>query len=237
MSTPHRRDPRLSPQHAIKVTLVGVGGTGSRMLYNLANLDSALRALGWRGLEVMAIDPDVVSHTNMARGPFFESDIGQNKSAILVNRINVAYGLGWKAGKSLDDWLGNVVISCVDSKQSRREVQARFAAHRLIYWLDTGNDSRTGQYVLGHADKPELPLISQRYPEFLIGEDDPQSPSCSAREALEKQDFGINEAVATHATTLLWNLLRHGEINHAGGFINLAYGMVTPIALIGSSLT
>jgi len=82
----------------IRILIVGAGGTGSAFLLNLPYLHQALTAWGHpNGLSVTVMDGDAVSETNCVRQPFSVSDIGQNKATILVNRLNLFWGLNWSA--------------------------------------------------------------------------------------------------------------------------------------------
>src|ERR1039457_5234490 len=82
------------------VVLIGCGGTGSQVLSGLARLHLSLIALGHPGLDVHAYDPDTVSNSNVGRQLFAQSDVGLNKASVLVNRLNMYYGLSWKATPS-----------------------------------------------------------------------------------------------------------------------------------------
>jgi len=235
---------------AINVLLVGCGGNGAQMLMGLASLDTVLRAISPRSLNVTVVDDDTVSEANLGRQPFYRCDLGNSKAHTLTERINIAHGLAWKAvhGRAPDD-IGvagmDIVITCVDTAAARRAIGAAIAAcepefHNLqppAYWLDLGNRAMDGQFLIGcpkrGGDKPDrLPTVLEYFPELLdetIGEDD--APSCSVAEALEKQSLFVNRVVASQALALLFDLLGRGSVGHAGGFINLATGQALAIPL------
>ena len=50
--------------------------------------------------------------------------------------------------------------------------------------------------------------------------------SCSAVEALERQEPFINQTLAYHALAMLARLFRHGEISYHGGFIDVVNGRI-----------
>lgn len=220
-------------ERAISVEVVGAGGNGSQFINGLARLHLALRAVGHPvGLDVTLWDPDVITEANIGRQLFSPSDIGQPKAAVLINRLNAYYGLNWKAncayyGKANADF----VVGCVDSKHSRNVI-SKLAGFN--YWLDIGNESKTGQVVLGehHSANPEtrLPTVADLFPNSITGRED-KHPSCSLAEALERQDLFINQTVTTLALNLLWTLFRDGQISHHGYFVNLAEGRVTPLPI------
>jgi PRTRC genetic system ThiF family protein len=238
-------------ERAIKVMLIGCGGNGAQMLMGLASLDTALRAISSRSLDVTVVDDDTVSEANLGRQPFYRCDLGNSKARTLTERINIAQGLSWKAvhGRAPAD-IGvtgmDIVISCVDTAAARRAIGAAIAAcepefHNLqppSYWMDLGNRATDGQFLIGcpkpwwgkHGDS--LPTVMEYFPELAdetIAEDD--APSCSVAEALEKQSLFVNRVVASHALALLFDLLGRGSIGHAGAFINLASGQAMPIPL------
>ena len=70
-----------------------------------------------------------------------------------------------------------------------------------------------------------LRCVTDLFPELLdedFQEDD--TPSCSLAEALSRQSLFVNQTLSAHALSLLWNMFRYGELNHCGGFVNLATG-------------
>ena len=229
---------------ALHITLVGVGGNGSKMLIGLKNLHLALKALGSYQLYVTAYDPDLVSSSNLVRQTFFESDIGQNKTKLLIHRLNISCGLNWSAEanaytRASNDYPSNILISCVDTRAARAQIVQSFEKHFPQYWLDLGNDSQTGQFILGQpaAEKTKtvrnrLRTATELFPEIAdtrIPED--SNPSCTTREALERQDLFVNDILTAQALNLLSQLLKDGQIAHHGGFINAQLGSVTPLPI------
>lgn len=247
----------IAPQlltRRVLVHLIGCGGTGSQMLTGLARLHVALLALGHPyGLQVVAFDPDTVSDSNIGRQLFAVGDVGLPKAAVLINRINLWFGLQWRAvsrsyqvrteagwqwreEQDFDEC--DIAITCVDTAKARREIDAFWKKyHRApAYHLDCANAQQTGQIVLcrglrASTSKPgELPHLSEILPEIFneaIPEDN--RPSCSLAEALEEQGLYINQHVASWALSLLERLFRDGELTTCGYWINLLEGRVTPI--------
>ncbi|WP_411340353.1 PRTRC system ThiF family protein [Sphingopyxis sp. J-6] len=230
---------------ALNILLVGCGGNGAQMLMGLAALDTALRAISSRSLQVTVVDDDIVSEANLGRQPFYRCDLGNSKARTLTERINIAHGLNWRAvhGRA-PAAIGvdkiDIVISCVDTASARRAIGA--AMHDRdsppLYWLDLGNRATDGQFLLGcpkgryHKDEGRLPTVLESFPELADeSAPDDDAPSCSVAEALERQSLFVNRVVASHALALLFDLLGRGSIRHAGAFINLASGQVVPIAL------
>lgn len=230
----------------VTIQLVGCGGNGSQMLTGLARLHYALHALGHPGFRLLAWDPDNVSQANIGRQLFSPSDVGQNKAAVLINRVNVFFSLSWGAiPRRFDSWHGghqgtDIVITCVDSAAARREIGAQIdGIEDLYYWMDLGNRAEDGQVVLGcpawneerRANYPErLPTVLELFPEIAAGKvKEDNTPSCSLAEALERQHLFVNQAVVTSALQILWQLFRFGKIDWHGAFINLRTGRTTPL--------
>lgn len=238
----------------VKVALIGAGGNGSQMLTGLARLHHALVSLGHPGgLHVTVFDDDSVSESNIGRQLFSSADIGLNKGVVLTHRVNAFFGLDWRANPTRFGGHGDardfdLLISCVDTKASRRDIHNAIADSysNLCYLLDLGNRSMDGQVILGEppsqralprfgrkSDPDRLPVVTELYPEILdttLAEDD-DTPSCSLAEALEKQSLFINQAVVTFALDLLFTLFRKGKITHHGAFVNLESGRVSPLAV------
>ena len=225
----------------VNLTVIGIGGTGSEVLANLASIDYAIRELGHPGLHVTAWDGDIVEPPNIGRQKFFPADLGQNKAIISVQRINVLYGLNWSAeprrflpDQGLDSQC-DLLISCVDKAKVRAEIgESALNGQAGMLWIDTGNGSHTGQVILGHLGESDrkatkrLPNVYEFYPE-LASMTDNDTPSCSMEEALSNQDLPINRSIANVVMQMVWLLLRHGGLNHQGAFIDIRKGATVPI--------
>ena len=243
-ATRHFLPPALA-HRPINVLLVGCGGNGGQMLMGLASLDTALRHISTRSLQVTVVDDDIVGEANLGRQPFYRCDIGNSKAHTLTERINLAHGLAWRAvhGRaptSISPDGADILITCVDTASARRAIGAALSECRNVpkYWLDLGNRSMDGQFLIGCPDGargmkgPRLPTILEYFPELAddqIPDDD--APSCSVAEALERQSLFVNRVLSSHALALLFDLLGRGSIGRAGAFLNLATGQTSPIPL------
>lgn len=243
--------PRQLIEERVRVWLVGAGGNGAEMLDNLARMDRALRALGHPGFHVKVWDGDSVSATNLVRQRFLPGDEGQNKAVTLVQRYNLFFGLDWDAQPAHFSAAAfqpndhgpaercDLLATCVDKAKVRVAVgKAMHGRHSETLWLDLGNDAYDGQVVLGHLgrchrDGLRLPNVYDLYPEMaeLAASLDRQGASCSAEESLARQEFPVNRTAATAGATLLWNLLRHGRLEHHGVFFDVRAGRMTPLPI------
>ena len=169
----------------VKVAVVGCGGTGSAVISGLPHLPQALLAYGHpSGLSVTVMDGDRISPTNCVRQPFSASEIGLFKSVVLINRLNLFWGLDWEAvphhvNASHD--LRNdfdLVIGCVDSRAARAKIHETVTGSwcGIPYWLDIGNNADSGQFVLGQPlnrlnkhRAHRLRAVSELFPEITVG--------------------------------------------------------------------
>jgi len=187
----------LNPTNPITVNLIGAGGTGSKVLTALLEINESLTALEHAGLSVRLWDDDIITTANLGRQRFFESETGLYKSVALINRVNRCIGTNWKAetrkferdnfGMIPEEAQATITITCVDN------VQARFGVAEILnvlgnrknyrdtpkYWLDFGNSRHTGQVILStigeiqqpNSDKYEavgnLPFVTEEFGELL----------------------------------------------------------------------
>src|ERR1035438_9759852 len=133
----HRIHPELL-ERQVRVLVVGCGGTGSAVVAGLPYLHQSLFAHGDPGdLDLTVVDGDTISPTNCVRQPFARSEIGLNKAIVLVNRLNLFWGLKWEAvpahlrsgtfisrSYSGDDLRAHIVIGCVDTRTARSIIAA-----------------------------------------------------------------------------------------------------------------
>jgi sulfur-carrier protein adenylyltransferase/sulfurtransferase len=232
----HQLHPELL-RRKVRVLVVGCGGNGSAIAAGLPYLHQALLVYGHpEGLHVTLLDADVISPTNCVRQPFSRSEIGLYKSVVLVNRLNLFWGLDWEGiperldGKRKLTGV-DIVIGCVDTRAARAAIAKCVDDWSEVdYWLDVGNNADTGQFVMGEPlnrrnrrKKLRLRTISELFPEVIQGELDRNSePSCSAAEALERQEPFVNPTLANHALSMLARLLRYGTVSYHGGFLSLS---------------
>ncbi len=113
------------------------------------------------------------------------------------------------------------------------------ANDNTVYWLDLGNNASSGQFVLGQPlnaanrrSTARLRTVAELYPEIVDAEagEDPL-PSCSAAEALERQEPFINQVLATSALAMLARLLRYGTLTHHGAFYNASTGRMSVLGI------
>jgi PRTRC genetic system ThiF family protein len=220
----HTVDPQLL-ERPIRILVVGCGGNGSAIVSGLPYLHQALLAFGHPGgLAATLIDPDTVSETNCVRQPFCRTEIGFPKAIVLAHRINLFWGLNWQGMRATIQQLKkgsdiDFVIGCVDTRKARRAIDKWVLNSRVLYWLDLGNNASSGQFVLGQPKNSANRKKKDTH------------PSCSAAEALTRQEPFINQNLAYQALGMLTQLLRHGSLSYQGAFCNLATGQLVPLRI------
>lgn len=107
-----------------------------------------------------------------------------------------------------------------------------------FYWLDLGNNVDSGQFILGLPENvrnkslgTRLPTAAELFPELVDPKLDRKDvlPSCSALEALERQEPFVNQTLAYQALAMLGRLFRYGRLSYYGGFVSLQTGRTAPI--------
>jgi PRTRC genetic system ThiF family protein len=232
------------PDREVEVHVIGAGGTGSSLLGPIAQMALALPKLGHPGINVTVWDDDVVSPANIGRQVFAPSDVGRLKAVALVNRINLSLGLRWEAvperftsrrTQGSYSSMPVVLIGAVDSRAARAEIRAAHdnPLRSSSVWIDCGNTASTGQVVLGYRRRNATlaPSAADLFPEIVdvTADATDDQPSCSVAEALAKQDLMTNRKVADEACSLLWQMLRYGELEYHGAFIDARRGRCTPM--------
>lgn len=237
-------------RHPITVNVIGVGGNGSQVLYNLAKINLALLELNKPGLKVYAYDDDKVEEHNLLRQSFSYMDIGEYKSSVIINRINRFYGFNWEAipekftNKSLQ---ANIYIGCTDTINSRKTIEKSFkkinnnVTKKQLYYLDIGNLKYHSQFILGSnkikqpasKDLVTIDKLNTFMEEFgeLLPLQDNNFNSCSAYQSLKSQGLFTNNMVSVHAIDLLWKLFFDKIIIYRGAHINSESCKMLPIKL------
>tara|TARA_Y100000766_G_scaffold271340_1_gene270108 strand:- start:9506 stop:10312 length:807 start_codon:yes stop_codon:yes gene_type:complete len=235
--TPDFITQRVSNLASLKVTVVGAGGTGSQVLAKLFQLNNIAHALTGEYFQVEVYDPDTVSAANIGRQAFYPFDIGKNKAEVLVNRFAAFSNQPWEAHPETFDpkidsyshYTKRVIFGCVDTVSARKTIHTAFADADDCIWIDCGNDANSANVIMGINARTEnqrtyLPTVYDLYKQQMDTDPDTNVESCSAEDAINKQDFGINDMAAAYAVQMFWQLLRHGQCNYQGVQINLSTG-------------
>lgn len=226
----------------VRVTVAGLGGTGSALGLSLARLMVHARQKGMK-IDAFFIDPDVVEAKNVGRQYFTPADIGRNKAEVMAEWMNADWGLDItampvdlkKVSPSSCGYYNNginIIAGCVDNAKARRTINGIWEG----WWLDCGNDRNNGQVLIGNKKKdiavaPELglalslPSPSLQSPDLL---DEPPAPaialddvSCADLTLLDEQSLNINQAMATYAAQYLYNIVIKRELTSFTTYVSL----------------
>nr|WP_301334101.1 PRTRC system ThiF family protein [Vibrio agarivorans] len=223
----------------INIAVIGCGGTGSFIVDSLIGLDTALKQLGHQGLSVRMFDGSNVTPTNLIRQKFLPFQVGENKAKALEFIANSLHEKDFVAVPEYfnisnkynnEVHTADLIITCVDKPSVRYALSQLNNADTM--WLDCGNGRSSGNVVLGDMKpKPQkaLPNICDLYDYSQLSDADSEVKSCSAEQSISRQEFGVNQHCASHAISILWNLVRNGTIDHHGVHFDLKAGTVDPI--------
>ena len=160
----------------VRITVVGLGGTGSWIAGQVARTARVLIDAG-RQVQVVLIDADRVSAANVPRSCFCEAEIGELKVVALARRYSAAWGLGIgtiaelfkpeMARVASNEDVLNVIVGCVDNAAARRafaQVLERRAPYGYYGYtggtgstllIDCGNTRDGGQVLVGSVSRQE----------------------------------------------------------------------------------
>ncbi|AZB25175.1 MULTISPECIES: PRTRC system ThiF family protein [Bacteroidota] len=174
----------LSPTNPIRINVIGAGGTGSKFMTALMEINHSLLELDHPGLDVHLWDDDIITSSNIGRQRFADSERNLYKSQAIVNRLNRWAGVNWKAetrkfqreadGRIPNGAGASIYVSCTDTVASRIEIseiihklneQDRFHRDKGKYWLDMGNTKFAGQGILSTIGKIDQPA-SKKFKTF-----------------------------------------------------------------------
>ena len=92
------------------------------------------------------------------------------------------------------------------------------------------------QNARNKRSRTRLRTVAELYPEVVDPALDVDNElSCSAIEALDRQEAFVNAVLAQHALALLARLFRYGQVSYHGGFVDVATSRSVPLAVIRRS--
>ena len=212
--------------HDFKITIIGLGGTGSLLAEQIAKLNYAMLNSNHCGIRLTLIDFDVVEQKNIGRQNFFPNEIGLYKVEALTKRLSRNYLM-----RTIDfnvirfeDLLiptysnEDLIISCVDNFETRNEI---FENVKYPYLLDIGNEKDFGQIIL--SKRNELKHTFNIFGKSESRKQNNESDySCgNYADQFEKQGLYINSIMATYAAELIRDFITNDTIDYNCIFVNL----------------
>jgi len=232
-----------APYHPIDIIVIGAGGTGSYMMSHLARMQIALRELGHQGLNVKIYDSKKVNNINPVRQLFSQSDIGRYKAEVIINRINRFYGFDWEYWN--EKWVSKkyksgsrIIISCVDTVGTRKDIFKITNDRTLNYVLDIGNGKDYGQVILStrYSSQPKSKYITVQVLKNMFQihgkiKSTPNAESCSVFDSINSQGFMTNAIMAANGAEMLWKFFNDKVLTYHGVYVNLKTMRTTPIPI------
>lgn len=190
--------------HPIEISIVGAGGTGGYLIRDLCRFIYSLEkriVVGEPKVSLVIYDGDTVEEKNILRQNYLPNDIGQLKASVMANRHIRAFGSNISfvprmfTSSDITPKGKQIVVGCVDNNAARREMHTLLRrAYPLygsdLYWIDAGNEKKTGQVIIGSR---VLQSVTEIFPEVLIPSSDSQEQvSCAERMLTDEQNMFVN---------------------------------------------
>lgn len=231
----------FDPNTYIKtVTIVGCGGTGAQVARIVGRMAYDMQRSRKHAPQIVLIDPDKVEEKNVGRQLFSPSLLGKNKAECVGRMLNLALGLDVRwipdhvdAVRHFDRYGSNLVISCVDNHEARKEINRVNGCG--VY---AGNHTHSGQVCIGNVDDPDLmrkfingrdgkypylPKEGLLFPELLQPEPPRPMPevSCADLVAEGSQHLLVNDMMATVVGQYVYKLLHRQPIQSFLTYISI----------------
>ncbi len=191
-----------------KIHIIGAGGIGSYFCRSLA--DAKKQQQIDPAIEIHVYDPDEVEAKNTRYQCFNEIDIADLKVTVMQEKYGFTPHATLVTTNLLRTWNKNeIVISCVDNRQFRKELFELCTPEDKPYFIDLRCEGRTICYFTKSKQNTKERLL-----ESIGREDSTSSGSCQVpyRFANSIIDFG-NRIIAEMGLQLLVNYLREETFN------------------------
>ncbi len=218
---------KFSLEKAVKIIMIGAGGTGGYIAPHLYRLLHTLN----RTVKVIIADGDIVEQKNIVRQNFICSDLGRNKARVLAERYASAFGMEvyyipefieseirllelLKPDSYYQQELV-ILIGAVDNNKSRQMCHNVFQKLDDIIYIDSGNGQYTGQVVCGIRcrGKTYYKPVADIYTDILENTDKfPTELSCAETAISAPQSIVANIMAATAVISYIYNILVLGTI-------------------------
>jgi len=229
-------------QYKTTFVIIGCGGTGGYVVRDLARMIAVSNEKYNRQDEMLLIDQDEISESNISRQNFSPSDIGQNKAAVLSARYSTAFSMSIPYIESyatydlLSEVIGElqnvILVGCVDNNATRHILHSAYSNFSNISaYIDSGNHEFSGQVVFaakkllystnGGASSNRNIRIPDVVERFSIGNDDkhPSEMSCADHAVSSPQNIATNLMAAMVVLGYCNSIIFNSGVmfpNHAG---------------------
>lgn len=218
--------------HNYDFTIIGVGGTGSRLAEKLAELNYMLLNSNKPGINMKLIDPDIVELKNIGRQRFKPHQIGMFKTDAIAQTLARDYQMRNIVciNESLNENHFNnifhygrneIIISCIDN------FEARYLSYKIAkklkdsYLIDVGNDKDYGQIFLYRKDHLKHTFDVFGKDEFIKQEKETTFSCNNYEDQFKEQGHFINEAMALYAIEMIKDFIINDVLYYNAIFVNL----------------
>jgi hypothetical protein len=243
----------IAPYHTIELWCVGVGGTGSYVAGQLANIARSLLDRG-KKVSLHLCDPDCIEKKNTQRQNFSFTEVGFNKAKSMALRLAASgkcqtpiYAYDAPFDPNWIQWQHQhliVLVGCVDRHEGRIAMSQALKQnegyyHRTvsrIWHIDAGNHTESGQVLVGSSlsldpDYYQLTdLGCLRLPAPIVQhqgllELDEDEKSCEQMVLRQEQSITVNSMSAAIAATSV-RLLLSGTLRYFATYFDLVSGQM-----------
>lgn len=217
----------LKPRNKPNIHIIGAGGIGGNLVYNLYR-DRA--ALYQNYNKIYLYDGDEVEMKNLMRQNFANEDVGKNKATVIAERyrnyLDIVAIPSFFNPKFTSDNIrqidiissNDIIISCVDNIKTRLDILDELVCifHELTnnevpLFIDAGNETYHGSVVFAHNID-----IATAYHDHLASRapkksDAPYDKSCADYAPQDEgfvQIYTVNMMAAMYASTILSNYIK-----------------------------
>jgi len=219
-----------------RIVVVGVGGTGSWLVNYLSLFIYSLQETQKKSIDLLLIDDDIVTETNLYRQNFAKHDIGKNKAELLASRYGNVRGIEIKyltsrieTKERLISLLNSthstipILIGCIDNNKGRRIFHEVFNSINNLIWIDAGNEQISGQVIVGVKSNGSVitPPVTELYPSILDDKSDPPKTQSCGQIGIENltkssQYFSTNLTAANIIFNFIYLIVLGLEFNICG---------------------
>lgn len=232
---------KQNSENAIKVEIsdnilmivIGVGGTGGSLAYELAHLASVSN----KNIKLVFIDKDIVEAKNLVRQRFIMQDLNRYKSDVIAKRCKEAYGVNIV---SMSEYIAceediysilqahpdytPIILGCSDSLKLRylicqtiKNAKNYFGKNKDIVYIDAGNSVNAGQIIFTYIKdgKYITPDQFEIFPQDLEDIDNEKlvtQMSCAELMVSSPQTKSANLAAATGIYSYVHDIIYENNI-------------------------
>lgn len=222
----------LKPRSKPNLHIIGAGGIGGNLVYNLYR-DRA--ALFQKIQKIYIYDGDTVEEKNLMRQNFTNADVGKNKAEVIASRykefLDIEAVPAFFNPKFTQDNIrqidiissNDIIISCVDNIKTRLDILdeinsifVELGADSVPLFIDAGNETFHGSVVFVNSvdiSKTYYDHLKSRAPKKS---DAPYDKSCadySPQDVGFVQIYTVNMMAAMYASIILNNYISKSTDN------------------------